>query len=56
MFEMRIVLRELLCRVDFTLVEDGDERQRVKHFALVPHRGVRISVGSVRPSRCARTQ
>ena len=54
MFEMRIVLRELLCRVDFNLIEDGGERQRVKHFALVPHRGARISVGSVGPSGCAR--
>lgn len=49
MFEMRIVLRELLCRVDFNPVEDDGERQRVKHVTLVPHRGVRISVRSVRP-------
>ncbi len=54
MVEMRIVLRELLCRVDFNLIEVGGERQRVKHFALVPHRGARISVGSVGPSACAR--
>ena len=56
MLEMRIVLRELLCRVDFNLTESGGERQRVKHFALVPHRGVRISVGSVRPGGGARPQ
>ncbi len=56
MVEMRIVLRELLCRVDFNLIEDGGERQRVKHFALVPHRGARISVGSVGASGCARSR
>lgn len=50
MFEMRIVLRELLCRVDFNLMDNDGERQRVKHVTLVPHRGVRISVGSVRTS------
>lgn len=54
MVEMRIVLRELLCRVDFNLTEDGGERQRVKHFSLVPHRGARISVGSIGSSGCAR--
>jgi cytochrome P450 len=54
MFEMRIVLRELLCRVDFTLIADDGERQRVKNVTLVPHRGARISVGSVRPGSCAR--
>ena len=47
MLEMRIVLRELLCRVDFNLTETAGERQRVKHFALVPHHGARVSVGSV---------
>lgn len=52
MLEMRIVLRELLCRVDFDLMEDGGERQRVKHIFLVPHRGVRVSVNAkVRPDR-----
>lgn len=53
MFEMRIVLRELLCRVDFNLTEGSGERQRVKHVTLVPHRGARISLGSVRPGGCA---
>lgn len=56
MFEMRIVLRELLCRVDFNLIADGGEHQRVKNVTLVPHRGARISVRSVRPSSCARPQ
>ncbi len=55
MFEMRVVLRELLCRVDFNLIEDGGERQRVKHVTLVPRRGVRVSVGSARTSGRART-
>jgi cytochrome P450 len=44
MFEMRIVLRELLCRVDFDPVEDRGERQQVKHVFLLPHRGARISI------------
>ena len=47
LIEMRIVLRELLCRVDFNPNADGDERQRVKHFSLVPQRGARISVTEV---------
>lgn len=46
MFEIRIVLRELLCRLDFTVVENDGERQRVKHVTLVPHLGARISVGA----------
>lgn len=50
LLEMRIVLRELLCRVEFDLISDGGERQRVKNVTLVPQRGARISVGSVRPS------
>lgn len=48
MLEMRIVLREVLCRVDFDSVQDGGERPRVKHVTLVPRRGARLSVGSVR--------
>lgn len=47
MFEMRIVLRELLCRVDFNPIDAGGERRRVKHVTLVPHRGARVSVGSL---------
>lgn len=50
MFEMRIVLRELLCRVDFTPIADAGERQRVKHVTLVPHRGARISAGRLGPA------
>jgi cytochrome P450 len=50
MLEMRIVLRELLCRVEFEPIDAVSERQRVKHFALVPHHGARISVGSAGPS------
>lgn len=51
MFEMRIVLRELLCRVDFNLIDDGGEHQRVKHVTLVPDLGAQISVGSVKRQR-----
>lgn len=44
MFEMRIVLRELLCRVEFKPSADRSERQRVRHVFLVPDRGARVSV------------
>lgn len=51
MFEMRIVLRELLCRVDFNLIDGSGEHQRVKHVTLVPDLGAQISVGSVKRQR-----
>lgn len=44
MFEMRIVLRELLCRLEFKPSADRSERQRVRHVFLVPDRGARVSV------------
>ncbi|MBU9766607.1 cytochrome P450 [Mycobacterium sp. TNTM28] len=44
MVELRTVLREILCRVDLFTTTAADERQRVKHVTLVPHRGARICV------------
>lgn len=48
MVELRIVLREILCRVELFATTAADERQRVKHVTLVPHRGARICVRAVR--------
>ncbi|MGV0596389.1 cytochrome P450 [Mycolicibacterium porcinum] len=48
MVELRVVLREILRRVDLFATTAGDERQRVKHVTLVPHRGARICVRAVR--------
>lgn len=42
--EMKVVLREILRRVDLATTTSGAERQRVKHVILVPHRGGRIRV------------
>ncbi|MDV3125307.1 cytochrome P450 [Mycobacterium sp. 21AC1] len=48
MVEMRVVLREILRRVEFFTTTAADERQRVKHVTLVPHRGARVSVRGLR--------
>jgi cytochrome P450 len=48
MTEMRVVLREVLRRVELRTTAAQGERQRVKHVILVPHRGARIYVQSVR--------
>lgn len=42
--ELRIVLREVLRRVELAPTTAADERQRVKAVILVPHRGARIRV------------
>lgn len=47
MVELRVVLREILSRVDLFTTTAADERQRVKHVTLVPHRGARICVRAV---------
>ncbi|MGV0769415.1 cytochrome P450 [Mycobacterium syngnathidarum] len=47
MVELRVVLREILSRVDLFATTAADERQRVKHVTLVPHRGARICVRAV---------
>ena len=44
MVELRVVLREVLRRVDLSTTTAAGERQRVKHVILVPHRGARIRV------------
>ncbi len=48
MTEIRIVLREVLRRLELRTTAAQGERQRVKHVILVPHRGARIYVQSVR--------
>ncbi len=48
MVEMRVVLREVLRRVELSTATAADERQKVKHVILVPHRGGRIRVRAVR--------
>lgn len=46
--EMRVVLREMLRRVDFATTQRRPERARVRHVTLVPHRGARVMVRSRR--------
>jgi cytochrome P450 len=46
--ELRVVLREVLRRVELATTTAAAERQRVKAVILVPHRGARIRVKSVR--------
>lgn len=48
MTEMRVVLREVLRRVELQTTTARGERQRVKHVILTPHRGAQISVRSRR--------
>jgi cytochrome P450 family 135 len=48
MVEMRVVLREVLRRVELSSSTSSGERQKVKHVILVPHRGARIKVVAVR--------
>jgi hypothetical protein len=48
MVEMKVVLREILQRVDLATTTAAAERQRVKHVILVPHRGGRIRAKRLR--------
>lgn len=48
MVEMRVVLREILRRVELSTTSEADERQRLKFVVLVPHRGARIRVRAIR--------
>ncbi len=48
MVEMRVILREVLRRVELCTTTAADERQKVKHVILVPHRGARIRVRAVK--------
>ena len=49
MAEMRIVLREVLRRVELETTAADDERQRVRHVILEPNRGAMIRVRSRHP-------
>jgi cytochrome P450 len=51
--EMRVVLREILRRVELAPTAARPERQRAKHVTLVPHRGARIRVLARRRSERA---
>ena len=42
--EMRVVLREILLRVDLDTTTAAGERQRTRHVILVPDRGARIRI------------
>ncbi len=46
--EMRVVLREILRRVELATTTDDGERQKVKHVIMVPHSGGRIRVRAKR--------
>jgi cytochrome P450 len=46
--EMRVVLREILRRVDLEITSADDEKRKLKHVTFVPHRGGRIKVRRVR--------
>jgi cytochrome P450 len=48
MVELRVVLREVLRRVELCTTTAAAERQRVKHVILVPHRGARIRARGIR--------
>jgi cytochrome P450 len=47
--EMRVILREVLRRVEVGTTTAPGERQRVRGVILEPHRGARIQVRSRRP-------
>jgi len=48
MVEMRVVLREILRRVELATTTAADERQKVKHVIMVPRNGGRIRVRAAR--------
>lgn len=48
MVELRVVLREILRRVELDTTTARGERRRLKHVIFVPHRGARIRVRSRR--------
>ncbi|WP_370330706.1 cytochrome P450 [Mycolicibacterium hippocampi] len=50
MVEFRVVLREILSRVELETTTAAGERRRLKHVIFVPDRGARIRVRSVRPT------
>ncbi len=48
MAEMRVVLREVLRRVELDTTTAPGERQRVKHVILTPDRGGRIRIANAK--------
>jgi cytochrome P450 len=44
---MRVVLREVLRRVEWETTDEPGERQRVKHVVLTPHRGGRVTARAI---------
>ncbi|MDV3129204.1 cytochrome P450 [Mycobacterium sp. 21AC1] len=48
MVETRVVLREILRRVELITTTAADEKQMLKHVTFVPHRGARIEIRAVR--------
>jgi cytochrome P450 len=48
MVEMRVVLREILRRVELRTTTAAGEHQRLKHVIWVPHRGAQIVVRAIR--------
>lgn len=48
MVEMRVVLREILRRVELSTTTAADEKQKLKHVILVPRRGALIVVRASR--------
>ena len=53
MAEMRVVLREVLLRVELETTTARGENQKVKHVILTPQRGGRITVSRLRNPRLA---
>jgi cytochrome P450 family 135 len=53
MAELRVVLREVLRRVELRTTASKGERQKVKHVILTPHRGARIYVQAMRDAATA---
>jgi cytochrome P450 len=49
MVELRVVLREILRRVELNTTTAAGERQRLKHVIFIPHRGARVSVRARKP-------
>ena len=48
MVEFRVVLREILRRVELDTTTAAGERSRLKHVIFAPHRGARVRVRSMR--------
>nr|WP_090276513.1 cytochrome P450 [Mycolicibacterium komanii] len=46
MVEMRVVLGEVLRRVELATTDSAGERQKLKHVIMTPHRGARITVSA----------